>query len=868
MDTYLLKAAVLYALSATQQTTTLVDEFLQNSSFANADLDPLTYELFDLRTPLERLGDSDLVIPARLQPPILAVIRGCGDALARVDAVLGEFADGPLQDALWEDKAPEVRELKDGLQTCRRTLQLALEVVNLAAAKDVGADTETFTTYLDQDTSRVLALIRRTLQQVQGGEGKVALNSTLRQALDDIRLYVQSLCRTPNTREEARPTSPPAIAAEPLVDEYNEDASTVVTSMIPEYTPIESQRLDSPLPIGSGLRPAKKLSHAIARWSLSTPKKSNATSTLTSTVSSFSRPSSALSSPKIRDDDEASSIEISAPQTTSTSRQASHTSHRSQNSVRSSTSSSQGSRIVSSSSVPFGLFPPMPPPRNPRRSTLISMDENVTLLPSPPTPFDPTLSTPPAPFDQVSVAGSGTSHSSSKHESGGITPLPLFAVSPPDKIYIDPNDIPIHHDHRHSPGAIGLVRTKLLPFNEKGSGHAVTVFHADTSPASYILASKHGDKTIKIHGLPQWNIQSTLKVNFYVNMQQRSRDFFVTSHSILSETSTLVAVASGFGHSLEIWNWIRKKKLQTIESAYRWATTRIDIYEANFPPLACYRDTMDVIDLYPVVKDSSSTDSKGSSKKPFGKPTTIELYKSGLPHIPKFPELAYSSTAPLLVAAAGPRPPRPGHPPPAHSAILVAWGLDSNPVKQSSRPCRSCMPKHKELETALPCGLATHGSVAVSIWIPNNVRVIGRPGCWQVEPVAVAHRYVLVWNLATNNTRAFAIPDENTIACISANCRYVAYRQGPGADTGKGGTRNCLVILDALNGGRELWRTPAVGGGTGLEGGSEQLLDLSRVTSISFSADGKLFLVGDVDGSVGVYEIRDGDEDGIDVVRQ
>ncbi|KUI59132.1 hypothetical protein VP1G_06429 [Cytospora mali] len=778
MDTYLLKAAVLYALSATQQTANLVDEFLQNSSFANADLDPLTYELFDLRTPLERLGDSDLVIPARLQPPILAVIRGCGDALARVDAVLGEFADGPLQDALWEDKAPEVRELKNGLQTCRRALQLALEVVNLAAAKDVGADTETFTTYLDQDTSRVLALIRRTLQQVQGDESKVALNLTLRQSLDDIRLYVQSLCRTPNTREEARPTSPPAIIAEPLVDEYNEDASTVVTSMNPEYTPLEPQRLDSPLLIGSGLRPAKRLSHAVARWSLSSPRKSNPTSTLTSTVSSFSRPSSALSSPKIRDDDEASSIEISAPQTIS----------------------------------------------------------------------------------------SGNSHSSSKHESGGITPLPLFAVSPPDKIYIDPNDIPIHHDHSHSPGAIGLVRTKLLPFNEKGSGHAVTVFHADTSPASYILASKHGDKTIKIHGLPQWNIQSSLKVNFYVNMQQRSRDFFVTSHSILSETSTLIAVASGFGHSLEIWNWVRKKKLQTIESAYRWATTRIDIYETNFPPLACYRDTMDVIDLYPVVKDSSSTDSKGSSKKPFGKPTTIELYKSGLPHIPKFPELAYSSTAPLLVAAAGPRPPRPGHPPPAHSAIMVAWGLDSNPVKQSSRPCRSCMPKHKELETALPCGLATHGSVAVSIWIPNNVRVIGRPGAWQVEPVTVIHRYVLVWNLATNNTKTFAIPDENTIACISADCRYVAYRQGPGADTGKGGTRNCLVILDALNGGRELWRTPAFGGGTRLEGGSEQLLDLSRVTTISFSADGKLFLIGDVDGSVGVYEIRDGDEDGIDVV--
>lgn len=178
------------------------------------------------------------------------------------------------------------------------------------------------------------------------------------------------------------------------------------------------------------------------------------------------------------------------------------------------------------------------------------------------------------------------------------------------------------------------------------------------------------------------------------------------------------------------------------------------------------------------------------------------------------------------------------------------------------------MPQHEELETALPCGLVTHGSVAVSIWIPSNVRVIGRPGAWQVEPVAVLHRYVLVWNLATNDTKIFAVPDENTITCISADCRYVAYRQGPGADTGQGGTRNCLVILDAQDGGRELWRTPTFGGGTGLAGGSEQLLDLSRVTTISFSADANLFLIGDVDGSVGVYEIRGGDDDGIRFVSQ
>lgn len=135
MDTYILRAAVLYVLSVTQQTATLVDEIQQTTSFANEDLDPLTYELFDLRHPLERLGDPDLVIPIRLQPPILTLVRGCGDALARVNAVLGDYADGSLRDESWAIKAPEVRELKNGLQSCRRAIQLAMEVVNLYVPK-------------------------------------------------------------------------------------------------------------------------------------------------------------------------------------------------------------------------------------------------------------------------------------------------------------------------------------------------------------------------------------------------------------------------------------------------------------------------------------------------------------------------------------------------------------------------------------------------------------------------------------------------------------------------------------------------------------------------------------------------------------
>jgi len=505
------------------------------------------------------------------------------------------------------------------------------------------------------------------------------------------------------------------------------------------------------------------------------------------------------------------------------------------------------------------------------------MNESVDGLPSPPTPSD-SFSTPFKYFDQISIAGSTTSHSSDRRESEGMKPLPLFAVSPPDKIYIEPSEVPARYNQPRSTPfttpSIELVRTKMLSFNEKGSGHAVTAFHVDVSPASYIVASKHGDKTMKIFGLPLSNVQSSIKVNFWVSMQPRSRDFFVNSHAILSETSALIAVASGFGNSLEIWSWERKKKLQSIDAAFRWAAVRADIYDAKFPPLACYREAGDAIDLYPVNDQKPSSDSKNASKKPFGKPISIELCRAGMPHVPKLPELAFSATSPLLVAAAGPRPPRAGHPPPPHSAMLMMWDLDIccpasyEGAKPSSRPTRVCMPRHAELDTALPCGLATHGDLVVSIWIPNNVRVIGRPGAWQVEPVAVHERWVLVWDLAGDTTSVFPIPDENTIACISPDCRYVAYRQGPGADTGMGGSRNCLVILDTLRSGREVWRIPTFGGTMAMAGGSEQLLDLSRVTSISFSSDGKTFFVGDVNGSVGVYEIRGGDGGSPSVVKK
>ncbi|KAJ4419116.1 hypothetical protein N0V82_005129 [Gnomoniopsis sp. IMI 355080] len=479
-----------------------------------------------------------------------------------------------------------------------------------------------------------------------------------------------------------------------------------------------------------------------------------------------------------------------------------------------------------------------------------------------------------------------------------ISRLPVFAISPPDKIFIEPADLQREAAVAapFSP-AVDLVRTAMLASKDRAENHSTTVYAVDISPASYIIASKHGDKTIRIHSVvngPHQNqypagggtgisLQATLKTSFYVQMQPRSRDFFITSHAILSETRSLLAIASGFGHTLEIWDWARRKKLQVIsDAAYRWASPKgVDIYDTSCScPLVCYHGGSgqegndDTISVYPVAPPSLHG-SPTAKNPPFGAPTVINLANAGLPHIPKFPELAISSTTnpPLLVAAAGPRPPRPGHPPPTHAAMLMAWTLPTaNDAGSGGTSAaaphlwRVALPtQHAQLATSLPCGLATHGNIAVSIWIPHGVRVIGRPGAWQVEPVAAIHeRYVLVWRLEEGTTSVFAIPNQNTLACVSPDCRFVAYRQGPGADTlataggGGGGREVCLVVLDAMRGGREVWRTPGRGGGgCRLEGRDcGQLMDLSRVSALAFSGDGQKLLIGDTGGSVGVYEVR------------
>ncbi|AEO64375.1 uncharacterized protein THITE_63059 [Thermothielavioides terrestris NRRL 8126] len=445
-------------------------------------------------------------------------------------------------------------------------------------------------------------------------------------------------------------------------------------------------------------------------------------------------------------------------------------------------------------------------------------------------------------LERVSSTGSATASTPAAPLSSPTTPgefrAPLRPVRPPQQ--------PMQPQHPSS-SQVTLVPWKQLVSNDKPLKEP-SVYFFDISTTSATLASKHGNNIVRIWSVGSGEVQNNLKISCYTTAQARSREYFVRSHAILSEPSNLIAIATGFGDTLEIWDWGKKKRLQTFDNANRWAAVRSNVMEAGWCSLVTYNGDADTIDLYAPTRNA---------KKPFKKARTIELRKAGLPVLPKYPELAFSATGPLLVTASGPRPPRLGHPPPERETLLTAWEVHDGAA--TATPYKVVAPwQHSELDTALPSGLATYGSVAVSIWIPASYRAVpipaerGGTGGYNLAPVAVPYRHVLVWDFAASSTRTFRIP--NTSSCVSPDCRFVAYCDARGVESG---ARGCLALLDAMTG-RQLWCWPDPDAGVMDDAVQNHLPDLSKVSEMCFSADGGFLFVGDLDGGIAVFEVREG----------
>ncbi|KAJ6785218.1 hypothetical protein PWT90_02952 [Aphanocladium album] len=485
--------------------------------------------------------------------------------------------------------------------------------------------------------------------------------------------------------------------------------------------------------------------------------------------------------------------------------------------------------------APTKPLPPIPPPKSTQR--LSTTDSNSRS----------SIST-----TRSSRSNVHGSYVESAYPSPVTTSSPVFAVAKSTDEYRPfPNRIgaPIQRtiSQRSAPKAMSLHFWKDIISDDKKVNNSV--HYLDISPTATVMASKHGNNLVKIWSLASGELQSAIKFSSYTEARSRSREYLIRSHAILSESSTLVAIATRFGRSIEIYNWTKKKSIQTIGDADRWTAGRFEMFDGSRCPLAVYRTDSATIDIFLASQES---------KKPLYKHCTIEFAKAGLPFIPLLPELAVSATSPLVVAAAGPRPPIAGHPPPKRETLLVAWET-SEDGNTSNKPYRVARPwQHEELDTAIPSDLVTYGSVVVSIWIPASFRAIPVPASrkgsgYNLEPVKVSQRFVLVWDLSANSTRTFPIP--NCTSCISPDCRLVAYCDASGSAIG---ARGSLVILDVITG-EEVWCWPdknAISIDSDFDSGFGQFNDLGSVTELSFSVDGRFLVVGDSQGRMGVYDVR------------
>jgi len=375
--------------------------------------------------------------------------------------------------------------------------------------------------------------------------------------------------------------------------------------------------------------------------------------------------------------------------------------------------------------------------------------------------------------------------------------------------------------------------------DKRKAGKTNMVHFLDISQPGAIVATKHGNAILKFWNVSTGQLRSTIKISAYTEAHSRGREYLIRSHTILSEANQLAAIATRFGRSIEIWSFAEKpKKLQLIDDADRWVAGRFESYDSGWSALAAYRGKDALIDLF-----AATT----RDKKPFAKVRTIDIRKAGLPLLPQYPELAISPTNHILAIAAGPRTPRAGHPPPDRETLLVTWDI-SDYRDVTNQPHRVVRPwQHRELETAIPCNLVAYGDLIMSIWIPAGYRTVAtpKPGGtpdYTLTPTPVPFRYVLVWDLSENSTRTYGIP--NTVSCISPDCRFVAYCH-------VAERRTKLAILDAQSG-DELWTV----GGEGNLKSLEQVGDLSKVTELAFSSDGRFLMVSDVEGNTSIYDVR------------
>ncbi|KAK3939216.1 hypothetical protein QBC46DRAFT_438402 [Diplogelasinospora grovesii] len=881
-----------YVLSGVSTTLSSITQFIRSVRTAHADLAAVTRELSDLRLLLELLLEEP-DIPLLLQAQVLSLLQHCGDLLIRVDVILTNSRDAARWAATGRD---DMIRLKDSLQTHRQSLSLVLEVVNLSTSRSNAADTEPVRDHIVAEIDRLRSEVRlvrngyddliddspfletffnavlECIPPPRGG-GSSAGHVSAAKAPDYSRTSYSNL--EPIENHPLPPSTEKQLAPPPFqpVGHHAESATSYrgdqqFEAAGPWYpsSPIVLPFYNPPLEPTS---PTQQALQRIVRWQSTTSSRSAQSDLQMQRLAHYSpQPIQQgwqrnVYSPGARSEELGARTPQSFSPVSAWSEPTNPSSAYPGPSYYSSHSTSIPSTPGPGSPGSSVSMPRMSPSVNSARTFILpprspGVQSSATLTPG----FESQWPRSPAPsqFSELPAQLPDTYRQQP-------TNFPSQLPQSPGKLPQSPKEQWKPAIEYQTATSVSITPTRHLL--DKGKAH--DVLHIDISPTSCFAATKHSNNTVKVWSLARNALSNTIKITSYAKPQARSREYFVRSHAIISESDSLLAVTTHFGLTLEIYNWVRGKKVQVIEEVHRWASSRLDAWRA---PLAVYRPRGDRIDLY--------FPARQGAKKPYWEDSgsAIELREAGLPFVPKFPELAYlhnpnssaGNNGPILIAAAGPRP---NDAPSAQNTILVAWLMQQNEKEeQRHAPYRFLVvPEHLKTGGALPACLAAHGNVVVSSWIPPNHIDIPLPGGkFRRTAVPAPERYVLVWDLPSNAlTSVFAIP--NVQAAVSPDCRFVAYcdpghgvhHSGSGSirgsvdsGGGSGAVSGCFVILDVQ--GNEVWRWPhpaRTTEGFASFGGQFERNNLAKVTAFGFSDDARFLIVGDASGSVGVYEVRE-----------
>ncbi|KAK4443899.1 hypothetical protein QBC34DRAFT_198089 [Podospora aff. communis PSN243] len=890
-ETQGLSGLIAHTLSSVSTTTASITHFIRAVRSSHADLSAVTHELADLRLVLELLRD-DPNIPPSLQGYIPILLSACGDGLARIDCALALCSDSTQ----WSSGASKesISGQQGKLRILRRALALVLEVVALTTTQagesdsdatrvravteaeevrllqhglDSGADCPPLDCYLDD--------IVQAVRGAMGVHPHDVRQTSLESGLDALHLQSRhGLAAAPS-----KPATADESSGSPRLPNYSPYPEPVSFERLQQMK--RGQQAKGQLEQTHGLQYLQKLEYMEQLQSL---QQSQPPTPVVRPL--FAASPTGQSSPTVQ------------PQTpkTPTSIWSAFRPSWASSSSPTSKSASPG-KSAESPVLPLDRWSEsLPPSRHapsPSIASVHSRNRSINSIFNPPS------------LSSLRSRSSGYGHSSSLSQSSAIygfgpgspdlpLPDPLSPVSAyqrpstPRSVFSDPRpstprslasfsavSVPPAQPLQRQASNTLLETKSASPARSTNSidvtpagqlwerGKSQDVAYIETSPTANLLAVRHANKYLRIWSIPKNSVHATIKVTSYVQPQPRSREYFVRSHAILSENASLIGISTHFGLTLEIYNFSKggsgAKKVQVIDDAHRWAASQLDAYHTNFAPLVVYRPKGDRIDRFFLTRHTGA-------KKPFWEDATngIDLAKANLPFMPKFPELAFSANSPLLVAAAGPRP---GEPPRPFPTILVAWQMAPvsdaklqaiSPVgtvrpteaegESHHRPYRVCIPEYPALQTALPTCLAARGTTAVSIWIPANHTETQLPGNkFKRKPMPAPERFVLSWDVENNTTTIFGIP--NVQACISPDCRRVAYCD---ANAGR------FIVLNAATG-EEVWRWPDAGATTGVASFG-QLQSLHKVTVFEFFADGQTLMVGDTNGAVGMYLVREAKE--------